>query len=851
MKVPSLLLISTLSAMALASAACSQETTASESERPSAQAIRQAISSTNKVLILGSTVSGGSLSPEALAATSLGYTVEIASDAAWSAKTLEEFASYRALILGDPFCSGVQSAAAAIDNRNVWGPIVDGNVILVGTDPVWHDKTTVTNNSVGFAAAQAGKTGMYISLSCYYHAAPPGTPVPLLDQFGSFTATGVGCYNNAHIVATHPALDSLTDAYLSNWSCSVHEALDGYPAANFTPLAIALDPSPTSRLPGSRDFADGTHGVPYILARGVTPVLCGDGEIQAPEECDMGEGNGVPGNLCSATCHLHWCGDATVDSGEDCDDGASNGTSGCSTSCKFVAACGNGIVEPGEECDEGANNGTGSCSTTCRLVVVSHPPTARCQDLHLSADEACGANGSIDNGSSDPDGDLVGCTQSPAGPYPLGETHVMLICTDSTGTTSTCVSHVEVDDHTQPALVCPGNTSAECVGGVATVDPGTATATDNCGVDMVSAPGLGTFPLGTTPVTYVAADTSGNTSVCTSQVTVADTLAPSIAMRPGPSVLSCNTAYDDPGATASDACEGDLTSSIIVSSNVDTSHPGHYAVTYRVADSAGHTTTASRELMVEGTPLHLSDYNLFLLENYSGGHDVQGKVAAGGAITMTDFAVGSGLPASDLSKVLVAGGNLTLSQGAVWGDAFHAGAYSANQSVHYPRGSVAAGAPIDFAARFAELRSLSAKLDSMRANGSAARESWGGIMLRGTNPELNVFRVDASVFTGAKLLSIDAPAGSLVVVNIHGSSATFTGFGHAFSGGINQRGVLYNFVDTTTINAYGFGFWGTVLAPNAHIDFHEGSFDGGIYARSLTGNAEGHINPLAGRSICP
>lgn len=27
--------------------------------------------------------------------------------------------------------------------------------------------------------------------------------------------------------------------------------------------------------------------------------------------------------------------------------------------------------------------------------------------------------------------------------------------------------------------------------------------------------------------------------------------------------------------------------------------------------------------------------------------------------------------------------------------------------------------------------------------------------------------------------------------------------------------------------------------------------DGGIYARSLTGNAEGHLNPLHDRDICP
>ena len=60
--------------------------------------------------------------------------------------------------------------------------------------------------------------------------------------------------------------------------------------------------------------------------------------------------------------------------------------------------------------------------------------------------------------------------------------------------------------------------------------------------------------------------------------------------------------------------------------------------------------------------VHLNDYNLFLLGDYNRGHDVEGKVAAGGNITMTDFAVGSGLPASDIANTLVAGGNLTLTR---------------------------------------------------------------------------------------------------------------------------------------------------------------------------------------------
>ena len=41
-----------------------------------------------------------------------------------------------------------------------------------------------------------------------------------------------------------------------------------------------------------------------------------------------------------------------------------------------------------------------------------------------------------------------------------------------------------------------------------------------------------------------------------------------------------------------------------------------------------------------------------------------------------------------------------------------------------------------------------------------------------------------------------------------------------------------------------------VLAPYADIDFNSGSWDGGIYSYSLTGNGEGHLAPLRSFTIC-
>lgn len=219
----------------------------------------------NTVLILGSTVTGGATSREALAAIGLGLAVTVVDDTTWAAMTAADFGSYRAIILGDPTCSGTPATFAA--NEATWGPQVDGNVVLIGTDPIFHESQgggALTDKGIAFATTRSGKTGLYATLSCYYHGTAALTPVPAfnsLSSLGVFTVTGVGCFNDAHIVATHPALAGLTDADLSNWSCSVHEAFDTWPS-DFQVLAIAKN------FGGSFTAGDGTVGTPYILARG-------------------------------------------------------------------------------------------------------------------------------------------------------------------------------------------------------------------------------------------------------------------------------------------------------------------------------------------------------------------------------------------------------------------------------------------------------------------------------------------------------------------------------------------------------------------------------------------------------
>ena len=217
-----------------------------------------------RVLILDPTVTNGAGSREAQAAAVQGYAADVVNEATWSSMTTAEFDTYAAVILGDPTCGSVEAIAAAEANRATWSPVVDGNVVVIGTDPIFHESQgggQLTDSAMAYVLAATGTTSLYVTLSCYYGGAEDNTPVPLLDAFGTFEVGHADCFNDAHVVAEHPALAGLDDGDLSGWSCSVHEVFQDWPL-NFVVLAIAENFGSVYTAP------DGTVGSPYILAAG-------------------------------------------------------------------------------------------------------------------------------------------------------------------------------------------------------------------------------------------------------------------------------------------------------------------------------------------------------------------------------------------------------------------------------------------------------------------------------------------------------------------------------------------------------------------------------------------------------
>jgi MYXO-CTERM domain-containing protein len=113
-------------------------------------------------------------------------------------------------------------------------------------------------------------------------------------------------------------------------------------------------------------------------------TTCGNGMLDAGEQCDNGTGNSdsMP-NACRTSCLNPKCGDAVVDTGEQCDPGVL--ATPCNMNCT-MPVCGDGMVSMGEQCDNGGANSDvtpDACRTTCKR--------ASCGDGVVDAMEACDA----------------------------------------------------------------------------------------------------------------------------------------------------------------------------------------------------------------------------------------------------------------------------------------------------------------------------------------------------------------------------------------------------------------------------------------------------------------------------
>jgi choice-of-anchor A domain-containing protein len=273
-----------------------------------------------------------------------------------------------------------------------------------------------------------------------------------------------------------------------------------------------------------------------------------------------------------------------------------------------------------------------------------------------------------------------------------------------------------------------------------------------------------------------------------------------------------------------------------------------------------------------------ADFNVFVFnDNTQSGSDAEGAVAVGGDALLGSFTIASSL--SPTTTNLVVGGNLSNSattfngglladgnvnwhnptiQGAIAvnGDATFtgdgtlvgpvtvAGTYTAPGYFPHPPIVATTPLPFDFAAVANYLTDMADHLASLPMNGTTTI-MFGGITLNGSDAAFNNCYITAADLAAGTGLTINAPAGSTVVLNVDGAAADFDNQ-QIFLNGVNEHYVLYNFHSATTLGISGIGVRGSLLAPRADVNFGSGNIDGTLIANNLTGPGESHLFPFEG-----
>ncbi len=158
----------------------------------------------------------------------MGHDVTVWDDTAWAAATATEFAQFDAIVVGDDSCSGPGSAnlQTLYDTRDVWGPVLTGNVMVSGTDPICHYQYGYTGaydffvNAVEWSAA-AGTTGAYFSGDWGERS------LDYLEPLGVFTSTAYSGDDVVIVDSAHAILSGLTEADLDGWGNTYHASITG------------------------------------------------------------------------------------------------------------------------------------------------------------------------------------------------------------------------------------------------------------------------------------------------------------------------------------------------------------------------------------------------------------------------------------------------------------------------------------------------------------------------------------------------------------------------------------------------------------------------------------------------
>ena len=250
--------------------------------------------------------------------------------------------------------------------------------------------------------------------------------------------------------------------------------------------------------------------------------------------------------------------------------------------------------------DASGNTATGTAIVT---VIDNMAPTALCQDLIVNLDAAGTASvtaAMINNGSTDNCG-ILSVTASPLNftCANVGNNNVTLTVNDVNGNTANCLGVVTVVDNIAPVALCQNVNLNLDSNGDALLTPAMVNngSSDNCSVAFmsVSQANFSCANTGANTITFTATDASGNSSTCTSTITILDLIAPNALCQDitlnldatGNAVITAamidNLSNDNCGVASLTASQTAFTCGNVGTNNV----------TLTVADPSGNTSACT------------------------------------------------------------------------------------------------------------------------------------------------------------------------------------------------------------------------------------------------------------------
>jgi len=171
--------------------------------------------------------------------------------------------------------------------------------------------------------------------------------------------------------------------------------------------------------------------------------------------------------------------------------------------------------------------------------------------------------------------------------------------TDSSGNTAHAARKIFYDDREAPALTLIGEGPLIAELGEP-IPKSSCRAIDDCDGDITGKVHI-TERNGT--LTYTVRDSYGNIATATRAVKYRDTAPPVITLDGGAEIrLKAGLPYEEPGYTAQDKGDGDLTRQVTVEGYVNSHCAGEYILTYSVSDRSGNIGSVKRTVHVEPQP---------------------------------------------------------------------------------------------------------------------------------------------------------------------------------------------------------------------------------------------------------